>query len=95
MAVTAKSAKKKVLPVSELSERANTRGRQTKTPRRRGPVDRQYIAIDLHRRRSVIVRMTKDGDKLDTVWPAAARGSQGFAMRAAMAETVSPGGRTS
>jgi uncharacterized protein (DUF58 family) len=34
------------------------------------------------------------GDKLNTLWPAAARGSQGFAMRAAMAETVSPGGRT-
>jgi transposase len=30
-------------------------------------VERQYVAIDLHRRRSVIVRMTKDGDKLGTV----------------------------
>ncbi len=30
------------------------------------------------------------GDKLGTLWPAAARGSQGFALRAAMAETVSP-----
>jgi hypothetical protein len=38
---------------------------------------RQVVAIDLHRRRSVIVRMTEDGRKLETVWitnsPAALR----------------------
>src|SRR5436305_9871556 len=28
---------------------------------------RQYVGIDLHRRRSVIVRMTEDGEVLDTV----------------------------
>ena len=28
---------------------------------------RQYVGIDLHRRRSVIVRMTEDGRKLETV----------------------------
>ena len=28
---------------------------------------RQIVGIDLHRRRSVIVRMTEDGQKLDTV----------------------------
>ena len=32
------------------------------------------------------------GDKLPTLWPRAARGSQGFAWRAAMAETVTRGG---
>jgi transposase len=30
-------------------------------------VERQYVGIDFHRRRSVIVRMTKDGEKLETV----------------------------
>ncbi len=29
---------------------------------------RQYVGIDLHRRRSVIVRMTEDGEVLETVW---------------------------
>ena len=57
----------KVLPRSSVSERASTRGCQTKrTSRRRGPVERQYVGIDLHRRRS-IVRMTEDGEKLSTV----------------------------
>ena len=28
---------------------------------------RQYVGIDLHRRRSVIVRMTPDGEQLDWV----------------------------
>ena len=28
---------------------------------------RQYVGIDLHRRRSVIVRMTEDGEVLETV----------------------------
>jgi hypothetical protein len=30
----------------------------------------------------------RHGDKLPGLWPQAARGSQGFAWRAAMAETV-------
>jgi transposase len=30
-------------------------------------VEEQYVAIDLHRRRSVIVRMTSEGEKLSTV----------------------------
>ena len=34
----------------------------------------------------------KHGDQLSTLWPRAARGQQGFALRAAMAETVSIGG---
>jgi len=33
------------------------------------------------------------GDSLPALWPAAARGSQGFAWRAAMAETVAGGMR--
>ena len=35
----------------------------------------------------------RHGDTLPALWPAAARGSQGFAWRAAMAETVAGGGR--
>ena len=31
------------------------------------PQERQYVGIDLHRRRSVIVRMTPEGEKLETV----------------------------
>jgi uncharacterized protein (DUF58 family) len=34
----------------------------------------------------------KHGDQLPTLWPQAARGQQGFALRAAMAETVTIGG---
>ena len=30
-------------------------------------MERQYVGIDLHRRRSVIVRMSEDGEKLSTV----------------------------
>jgi hypothetical protein len=29
---------------------------------------RQYVGIDLHRRRSVIVRMTPEGERLEVVW---------------------------
>src|SRR5215216_2535276 len=67
--VVAFAAKKgKVLSRSGGCERASTRGRETKrTSRRRGPVERQYVGVDLHRRRSVIVRMTADGEKLETV----------------------------
>src|SRR3989442_15999147 len=41
----------------------------TRRGRRRNPVqqERQYVGIDLHRRRSVIVRMTGEGEKLDLV----------------------------
>lgn len=41
----------------------------TRRGRRRNPVlqQRQYVGIDLHRRRSVIVRMTAEGEKLETV----------------------------
>jgi uncharacterized protein (DUF58 family) len=35
----------------------------------------------------------RHGDKLEALWPQAARGSQGFALRAALAETVSGGVR--
>ena len=69
MAIATTTAKKQVLPASVTTERANTRGRQTKrTSRKGGPaVQRQYVGIDLHRRRSVIVRMDHDGEKLSTV----------------------------
>ena len=46
---------------------------------------RQVVGMDLHRRRSVLVRMTEDGRKLETVRiensPAALRASHGSAMR--------------
>jgi hypothetical protein len=29
---------------------------------------RQVVGMDLHRRRSVLVRMTEDGRKLETAW---------------------------
>src|SRR5438067_664063 len=38
----------------------------TRKPRRTS-VERQYVGIDLHRRRSVIVRMTGEGEVLETV----------------------------
>src|SRR2546423_6627963 len=45
-----------------------TLGVSTPIPRtRRTSVERQYVGIDLHRRRSVIVRMTGDGEVLETV----------------------------
>ena len=34
---------------------------------REAPVDRQYVGIDLHRRRSVIVRKSAAGEKLSSV----------------------------
>ena len=41
----------------------------TRPRRRRNPVQQQgqYVGIDLHRRRSVIVRMTPEGEKLEVV----------------------------
>jgi hypothetical protein len=30
-------------------------------------VDRQFVGMDLHRRRSVLVRMNQDGDRLETL----------------------------
>jgi hypothetical protein len=67
MAASGVKAKKKVLPASGSSERANARGRCTKTSRRGGPVERQYVGIDLHRRRSVIACMDEAGERLQTV----------------------------
>jgi hypothetical protein len=68
MAVATVKRKNQVLPASGTTERANTRGHDTKrTSRKGGPMQRQYVGIDLHRRRSVIVRMDGDGEKLSTV----------------------------
>jgi hypothetical protein len=39
------------------------------------------------------VLSVEHGANLATLWPSAARGSQGFALRAALAETVAPTGR--
>ncbi len=46
----------------------NTRASQSKTNDKGGPnVERQYVGIDLHRRRSVIVRRTAAGETIETV----------------------------
>lgn len=44
-----------------------------------GYAGRQYVGIDLHRRRSVIVRMTEAGQRLETVRivPERGEGQQG------------------
>ena len=39
----------------------------TRKTRRRTPVDKQYVGVDLHRRRSVIVRKDAAGELLETV----------------------------
>ena len=36
------------------------------SPRRKTPVQRQYVGIDLHRRRSVIVRRDHAGEAIET-----------------------------
>ena len=38
----------------------------TPSRRRKVPVQSEYVGIDLHRRRSVIVRMSPDGEQLGT-----------------------------
>src|SRR5436190_9680288 len=46
-----------------------TLGSSQTEPRRgrKAPMERQYVGIDLHRRRSVIVRRTAAGETLETV----------------------------
>ena len=39
----------------------------TPSRRKKVPVESEYVGIDLHRRRSVIVRMSPDGEQLSTV----------------------------
>ena len=49
-----------------------TRRRRTETPVEH---QQQYVGIDLHRRRSVVVRMTEDGEVLECVRSVASRSS--------------------
>jgi hypothetical protein len=51
------------------SESVQTRGftKQFLVGGREAPVDRQYVGIDFHRRRSVIVRKNAAGEKLSSV----------------------------
>ncbi|GGQ52069.1 DUF58 domain-containing protein [Couchioplanes azureus] len=59
------------------------------TPTDRQEADRQHAATSLALIRSGWRSVpVKHGDSLATLWPAVGRGSQGFAYRAAMAETV-------
>ena len=56
--------------LAESSERDNTRGCETKTLEQGGGLrvqQQQYVGIDLHRRRSVIVRMNDAGEVLGVV----------------------------
>ncbi len=39
----------------------------TPSRRKKVPVKSEYVGVDLHRRRSVIVRMSPDGEQLSTV----------------------------
>lgn len=39
----------------------------TPSRRKKAPVEPEYVGIDLHRHRSVIVRMSSDGEQLSTV----------------------------
>ena len=38
----------------------------TPSRRKKVPVEQEYVGVDLHRRRSVIVRMSPDGERLTT-----------------------------
>jgi len=64
------------------------------TPADRQEADRQHAAAALSLVRSGWRSVpVVHGDSLPVLWPAAARGSTGFAWRAAMAETVAGGRR--
>ncbi len=54
-------------PSRQRPSKNKTRASQSNTNDKGGPVERQYVGIDLHRRRSVIVRMTPEGEKLGVV----------------------------
>ena len=41
--------------------------RATRSRRKKAPVAQEYVGIDLHRRRSVVVRMTAEGEKVSCV----------------------------
>jgi hypothetical protein len=60
-----------------------TRGFSQLHPRRwEAPMDRQYVGIDFHRRRSVVVRLSAMGEKLSSVRVA----NDPLAIAAAVAE---------
>ncbi len=66
---TSKSASKSGAPASRRQPSKNkTRASQGNTDDKGGPnVEQQYVGIDLHRRRSVIVRRSPAGETLETV----------------------------
>jgi len=49
------------------SSRKPVATKPSRSTRRRGPVERQYVAIDLHSRRSLIVRQNAAGEELSVV----------------------------
>lgn len=70
MASKVKSEKSGV-PARRVGPRVATLGvsKPSPTKRRSTPVQRQYVDIDLHRRRSVMVGRTSEGETLETVRP--------------------------
>jgi uncharacterized protein (DUF58 family) len=63
------------------------------SPAAKAEADKEHIAANLALMQSGWrVVAVKHGDRLSALWPQAARGQQGFALRAAMAETVTIGG---
>ncbi len=62
MATTGGTSSRRVGPSVEKLEPAKA----TPPRRKKVPVEPEYVGIDLHRRRSVIVRMSPDGERLST-----------------------------
>ena len=54
-------------PFGEGSSSSKLLATKPTSRRRRGPVEQQYVAIDLHRRRSLIVRQNEKGEELGVV----------------------------
>src|ERR1700730_5569524 len=54
-------------PFGEGSSSSKLLATKPTSRRRRGPVEQQYVAIDLHRRRLLIVRQNEQGEELGVV----------------------------
>ena len=63
--MVAKATRDGSSPSRDQNKLVTTKSQRSRA--RRGPVERQYVAIDLHRRRSLIVRQNNDGDELGAV----------------------------
>jgi hypothetical protein len=54
-------------PAKDRSSATLVATKPIRSRRRRGPLERQYVAIDLHLRRSLIVRENEAGEELGVV----------------------------